>query len=233
MSRRVLCPLFVTVCFGAAAMAQDLGNPERGEALFGQCSGCHQIGGGAENRIGPHLNGVFGRAAAGLEDFRYSAAFRSAGATGLEWHAETLSAFLENPKSLVTGTRMTFRGIEDPGERADIIAYMRTFSASPRDIPEADPTASATDHDLDPAILAIRGDPAYGEYLSSECVTCHQTDGSNQGIPSIVAWPEEDFVVVMHAYKTKTREHPVMNMMAGRLSDEEIAALAAYFAQLE
>jgi cytochrome c len=81
-------------------------------------------------------------------------------------------------------------------------------------------------------VLAIVGDPAYGEYLSSECSTCHQRNGSDQGIPSVTGWPTEDFVVAMHAYKEKIRPHPVMQMMAGRLSDEEIAALAAYFADL-
>ncbi|MCB1355818.1 MAG: c-type cytochrome, partial [Maritimibacter sp.] len=50
---------------------------------------------------------------------------------------------------------------------------------------------------------------------------------------SIVSWPEEDFVVAMHAYKQELRPHPVMQMMAKRLNDEEIAALAAYFATLE
>ena len=57
--------------------------------------------------------------------------------------------------------------------------------------------------------------------------------GGDDGIPSIVLWPEEDFVTAMHAYKNKTRKHPVMQMVAGRLGDEEIAALAAYFGQLE
>jgi len=48
-----------------------------------------------------------------------------------------------------------------------------------------------------------------------------------------VLWPEEEFVIAMHAYKKNIRAHPVMNMVAGRLNDEEIAALAAYFATLE
>ena len=64
---------------------------------------------------------------------------------------------------------------------------------------------------------------------ATQCATCHQADGSMEGIPSIVGWPEEDFVVAMHAYKNKQRSHPVMQMIAGRLNDEEIAALAAYF----
>ena len=128
---------------------------------------------------------------------------------------------------------MSYRGMADPQDRADLLAYLRRFSADPSDIPEADPTATGTDHAVAPEILAIVGDPEYGEYLSSECTTCHKTDGSDSGIPSITLWPEEDFVIAMHAYKSDVRAHPVMQMIAGRLSDEEIAALAAYFGTLE
>ncbi|HWV41930.1 c-type cytochrome [Pseudorhodoplanes sp.] len=73
------------------------------------------------------------------------------------------------------------------------------------------------------------GDRALGQYLSSECVTCHQLSGRFDGIPPIVGWPEETFVQIMNEYKSKTRNHPVMQTIAGRLSPEEIAALAAYF----
>ncbi|MEL6169722.1 MAG: c-type cytochrome [Pseudomonadota bacterium] len=209
------------------------GDASAGERAFGQCKGCHQVGQGAANRVGPHLNLLFGRKAAGLEGFRYSESLERSGASGLEWHADTLDTFLENPKAIASGTRMSFRGIPDAEERADLIAYLRSFSDNPADIPEADPTAAGTDHDLDPAILALTGDPEYGEYLSSECTTCHQASGGDDGIPSIVLWPEEDFVVAMHAYKNQQRNHPVMQMIAGRLNDEEIAALAAYFHRLE
>lgn len=223
----------VALCLVQGASAQELGDAERGETLFAKCSGCHMVGPGAKNRVGPHLNSVFGRAAGGLDDFRYSKAMSRAGDKGLEWHLEELDAFLTNPKALMPGTRMSFRGFDKPEDRADVLAYLRAFSDSPANIPEADPTATPTDHDLDPEILAIKGDAEYGEYLSSECTTCHQASGADQGIPSIVFWPEDDFVVAMHAYKNKTREHPVMNMVAGRLGDEEIAALAAYFAALK
>lgn len=216
-----------------SAVADTLGDTENGKALYRQCSGCHEIGAGAKNKVGPQLNGIFGRTAATIEGFRYSNAFQRAGAKGLEWHAEELHVFLEKPKQLVPGTRMSFRGFTKEEDRADVIAYLRLFSDSPADIPEADPTATATDHDVAPEILALKGDPEYGEYLSSECTTCHRADGADEGIPSIVLWPEEDFVVAMHAYKSNRRAHPVMNMVAGRLSDEEIAALAAYFAALE
>lgn len=229
-----LFPLVVVAVLaaGTAQAAEELGDAGRGAELFKDCAQCHQIGEGAVHRIGPHLNGLFDRGAGQADGFNYSSGFKRAAATGLDWDAGHLDAYIENPRSLISGTRMSYRGMKDPQDRADLIAFLRQFSANPRDIPEAAPTARATDHDLDPAILAVVGDPAYGEYLSSECVTCHQMSGEDKGIPSITGWPTEDFVVAMHAYKNKTREHPVMQMMAGRLNTEEIAALAAYFAGL-
>ena len=80
---------------------------------------------------------------------------------------------------------------------------------------------------------AIAGDVAYGEYLSSECVTCHQPDGTDRGIPSIVGWHEESMVAVLNSYKARELANPVMQTIAGGLGDDEIAALAAYFATLE
>ena len=229
----------LSLCLSAAASiaaAEELGDAAHGETIFAQCQFCHKVGQGAEHGVGPHLNGVFGRRLGGLDDYpRYSPGLQRAGADGVVWTAETLDAYIENPRALVTGTRMNFGGISAPEDRADLIAYLRLFSANPANIPEAAPTARATDPDLAvPAeVLAIRGDPAYGEYLSGECTTCHQRDGSASGIPSIVGWPAEDFVVAMHAYKKNIRQNPVMNMMASRLSDEEIAALAAYFSELQ
>lgn len=215
------------------AAAEPIGDAERGKTLFErQCKACHQIGQGAINRVGPQLNRLFGRTAGSVEGFAYSRPMARMGADGLTWTFETLDAYLENPRALVSGTRMNYRGMADPVARADLMAYLRDWSDRPQDIPEAEPTARRIEDALDPAILAIQGDPAYGEYLSSECTTCHQRDGSDQGIPSITQWPVEDFVVAMHAYKRKLRPHPVMQMMAGRLTNEEIAALAAYFAGL-
>ena len=82
-------------------------------------------------------------------------------------------------------------------------------------------------------VLALQGDPEFGAYLAAECVGCHRADGASEGIPSVTGWPVEDFVLAMHAYKQKLRPHPAMQVMADRLSDEEIAALAAYFKDLE
>jgi cytochrome c553 len=78
-----------------------------------------------------------------------------------------------------------------------------------------------------------QGDKAFGEYLSSECVTCHQLTGRYEGIPPIVGWPEASFVAAMNAYRAKERPNPVMQTIAGRLSREEVAALATYFASVQ
>lgn len=82
-----------------------------------------------------------------------------------------------------------------------------------------------------PAVAS--GDRALGEYLSSECVTCHQATGRFDGIPPIVGWPEASFIQVMKEYQHKKRPNPVMQMIATRLSEEEIASLAVYFGSLK
>lgn len=80
---------------------------------------------------------------------------------------------------------------------------------------------------------ASKGDRELGEYLSSECVTCHQISGRYDGIPPIVGWPEESFVEILGQYRDKTRENPVMRSIAVKFTDDEIAALAAYFGSLK
>jgi len=228
-----LSTLLASAALCGSASADRGADLAAGEKVFGKCKACHQIGEGAKNRVGPQLNGVFGRRAGSEDGFKYSISMARAGDDGLKWTAETLDAYIENPKSLVSKTRMNFRGLDDAEDRTNLLIYLRTFSDDPANLPGAEPTAQPSNHDLDPAILALEGDVEYGEYLASECLTCHQADGSADGIPSITGWPDEDFAVAMHAYKRKLRPHPVMQMMAARLSNEEIAALAAYFKALE
>lgn len=233
----VVAALIIALAPAGAALADlvavEIGDADRGAKVFRKCSSCHQIGPDAKNRIGPHLNGIFERKAGSVAGFRYSKGMIRASRDGLTWDLERLDAYLENPKALVSGTNMSFRGLKDEQDRHDMLAFLRSFSANPQDLPEAAPTAYEREVELPPEILAIVGDVAYGEYLASECLTCHQRDGSDQGIPNVIGWPQEDFVIAMHAYKRKLRPHPVMQMMAGRLSDEEIAALAAYFKDIE
>jgi cytochrome c len=81
-------------------------------------------------------------------------------------------------------------------------------------------------------VPAEASDIAYGEYLSNECVTCHQRTGNYSGIPSITGWPQETFVQALNAYRWRERSNPIMQTIADQLSDEDMAALAAYFESL-
>ena len=83
----------------------------------------------------------------------------------------------------------------------------------------------------DEKILAL-GDKEYGQHLAGECVTCHKAN-SDKAIPSINGYDKEVFVTVMLAYKKKEMENPVMQMIAGRLDNEQIASLALYFNSLK
>jgi cytochrome c len=79
----------------------------------------------------------------------------------------------------------------------------------------------------------MAGDVAYGQYLASECVTCHQLSGKSDGIPSVVGMPEEAFVAGLNAYRKKERPNAAMQAIAARLNDQDVAALAAYFASVK
>lgn len=216
----------------AAVPAGIAADAARGQAVFRQCQGCHAVGPDARNKAGPHLNGIVGRTAGSVAGFSYSGAMVQAGASGLAWTPESLHSYLETPDALVSQTSMRFRGLKDADDRTAVIAYLRRFSDAPSATPAAMPPERPAGPGVDPAILAIEGDPDHGAYLAAECLTCHRRDGADAGIPSITNWPVADFVTAMHAYKNRIRPDPVMQMMAGHLSNEEIASLAAYFASL-
>ena len=80
--------------------------------------------------------------------------------------------------------------------------------------------------------LLQKADIAYGEYLAGECVTCHSADGADRGIPSIIGLDAEGFAYIMHSYRKKELDNKVMQLVANRLDDEQIASLALYFSLL-
>lgn len=207
-----------------AAPAVAATGADRGQVVFKKCKSCHQIGEGAENRVGPNLNDLIGRPAGAVEGFRYSRAMQTAATDGLIWDEAAIDGYLANPRDFMKGTRMSFRGLKNPDDRTAVIAYLAVAA-----------TAEATDRDPAVAaeVLAMEGDPDYGEYLSGECVTCHSADGADKGIPSITGWDIPAFVTALHAYRGKHRDHEAMQLVTSRLTDEEIAGLAAYFGGLE
>lgn len=106
------------------AVSQDAGLAEAGEKVFRKCSACHQIGDGAENRVGPALEGVIGRTAGTKEGFKYSAAMKKAGEDGLVWNDDTLFTYLADPKAMIKGTKMAFVGLKSEDDRHAVIAYI-------------------------------------------------------------------------------------------------------------
>jgi len=101
----------------AAAQASFHGDPQRGKALYANCTSCHSID---DNDIGPKHRGVVGRKAGTAPGYAYSAALK---ASGLVWNPGTLDRWLTNPSAMVPGTKMFFL-VPDPQVRADIIAYL-------------------------------------------------------------------------------------------------------------
>ncbi|MBX3561218.1 MAG: cytochrome c family protein [Sphingomonas sp.] len=94
----------------------------RGEGAFRKCAACHTINQGGANGLGPNLYGVMGEAVGtGHAGFNFSDALRSRGGT---WDWDTMSAWLASPRTFAPGTRMTFAGLSNPQERADLLLYM-------------------------------------------------------------------------------------------------------------
>jgi cytochrome c len=108
-------------------MAIDAALAEEGEGVFRQCRACHMVGEGAQNRVGPHLNALFGRPLGGLDDFRYSSTMEEMGDEGTIWTEETMTEFLIKPRDYVPGTKMSFNGLRSDEDVAAVIEYLKTF----------------------------------------------------------------------------------------------------------
>ncbi|MGD9916645.1 MAG: cytochrome c family protein [Paenirhodobacter sp.] len=104
----------------AAILAE--GDAAAGEKVFGKCKACHKTDG--TNAVGPHLNGVVNRPTGTVPDFSYSDAMKSHGG---DWTPENLFAYLEDPKGVVPGNKMSFAGLKKPADRANVIAYLETL----------------------------------------------------------------------------------------------------------
>jgi cytochrome c len=107
-----------------AGMAQDV---QKGASLFNQCQICHSIGPGAQNKIGPELNGLDGRPAGSAPNFTYSAANKSSGIT---WNEASFKDYIKDPRAKVPGTKMVFAGVKNEQQVNDLWAYISQFDAT-------------------------------------------------------------------------------------------------------
>jgi cytochrome c len=112
----------------ARAPAQNVtnGDAARGARVFQRCYSCHSVD-PHETQIlqGPSLYRVIGRRAAAVEGFEYSDALRERAAQGLVWNEAALDQFVTDPQAVLPGTAMGFFGLDEPQDRADLIAYLR------------------------------------------------------------------------------------------------------------
>ena len=131
----------------------------KGESQSKKCLACHSLEKGGPNKIGPNLWGVVDRPVAHHEGFSYSEAMKAFSEGGKTWTYENLDHFLTNPKALVPGTAMSFAGLKNDQDRADLVAYLRTLSDSPVPLPTVEAAAPAE---------APKAEPAAGDASKTE-----------------------------------------------------------------
>lgn len=109
----------------------------KGQAEFKKCQACHSGEKGGPNKVGPDLWEVVDRPIATHEGFSFSAGMKEFSNGGAEkWTYDHLDHFLTSPKNYVKGTAMSFAGIKDPQNRANVIAYLRSLADTPEPLPE-------------------------------------------------------------------------------------------------
>lgn len=140
----------------------------RGEQVFKKCTACHNADKGGPNMLGPNLWGVMGAAVAGKPGFAFSDALKSKGGT---WTWDTMSEWLKSPKGFAPGTKMTFAGLANPQERADVILFLNQHSDSPQPLPAppaAPPGSDTAAGDTGEPAAAAEGSQAQKEPVPAE-----------------------------------------------------------------
>jgi cytochrome c len=106
-----------------------------GEQVFKKCTACHNADKGGANALGPNLYGVLGEAIGkGANGFPFSPALAGVGGN---WDWDSLNHWLTSPKKFAPGTKMTFAGLSNPQDRANVIAFLNAHSDSPKALPAA------------------------------------------------------------------------------------------------
>jgi cytochrome c len=127
--------------FAKVAAALAKASPDSGKEVFKACAQCHTPEKGGANKLGPNLYGIVGRDIGKLASFtNYSPALSG---KGDKWTWEHLAAYLHDPKSYIPGNRMSYAGVKDVAELADLMAYLRTLSDAPVALPAVPAAAPA------------------------------------------------------------------------------------------
>jgi cytochrome c len=131
---------------GGAAAEQPIevylakADPAKGAEVFKKCAACHNADKGGANQLGPNLWGVLGEPIGQGKGFAFSDALAKKGGT---WNWDNLNQWLTSPKAFAPGTKMTFAGLGNPQDRANVIAYLNQQSDAPKPLPAAPAAAPA------------------------------------------------------------------------------------------
>ena len=117
-----------------------------GEQVFKKCTACHNADPGGANALGPALYGVMGNPVGGHAGFAFSPALKGKGGS---WDWDSMSAWLSSPKKFAPGTKMTFAGLSNPQDRANVMAFLNSRDASPLPVPAAPAETAAAPTDAD------------------------------------------------------------------------------------
>jgi len=115
-------------------------DPAAGEQVFKKCTACHNADKGGANALGPNLYGMLGEPIGKGHGFAFSPALAGVGGT---WNWDNMSAWLHSPKKFAPGTKMTFAGLSNPQDRANVIAFLNSRSDAPLPLPAAPAEAAA------------------------------------------------------------------------------------------
>jgi len=108
---------------------------QRGKLVFARCAACHTATKGGMNRVGPNLWGIVGRQVASHPGFSYSVAMKAFAQKQGHWDLAALDKFFYKPSAFIPGTLMSYAGVRDPQERADLLLYLESLSDTPPQMP--------------------------------------------------------------------------------------------------